>query len=81
MSGVPNHVALRLPQRRASDFGERQKAVYDELSGQEDMTNSEIAASLYAQINTIVPRVFELRQKGLVAEACRRECRVTGDNV
>ena len=42
------------------------------------MTNSEIAASLHAPINTITPRVWELRRLGLVVEACRRECRVTG---
>ncbi len=59
-------------------LSERQQAVYDELAKVENLTNSEIAASLHASINTITPRVYELRQKGAVVEACRRECRVTG---
>jgi predicted transcriptional regulator len=62
-------------------LGERQKAVYDELAQHQNMTNSEIAASLHSPINTITPRVYELREAGVVVEACRRECRVTGRRV
>lgn len=57
-------------------LGERQEAVLDALTG--DMTNSEIAAKLGASINTITPRIFELRAKGLVTEFTKRKCRVTG---
>lgn len=57
-------------------LGERQKAVYDVLT--HDMTNSEIAQRLQSPINTITPRIFELREKKLVREWGKRKCKVTG---
>jgi len=59
----------------------RQKQVYDALchSGERDMTNTEIAALLGWPINCVTPRIYELRQKGLVAQSCERPCRKTGE--
>jgi len=57
-------------------LGTRQQSVLDALRG--DMTNSEIALKLGVPINTITPRIFELREKGLVVEFTKRKCRVTG---
>ena len=45
------------------------------------LTNTEIADSLHWPINTVTPRVFELRGKGLVKEDCKRECLITGRTV
>ena len=41
------------------------------------ITNLEICRELNWPINTVTPRVFELRTAGLVAEKCRRPCRLT----
>jgi len=60
-------------------LGERQKAVYDLLvSAGENLTNSEIASRLNWPINTVTPRIFELRKVGKVMDDGKRECRVTG---
>ena len=45
------------------------------------MTNSEMARLFDWPINTITPRVFELRQLGLVKEHEKRKCNVTGRTV
>lgn len=42
-------------------------------------TNAEIAQALALPINHVTPRCLELRQLGLVLEAGRRRCRVTGN--
>jgi hypothetical protein len=42
-------------------------------------TNAEIATALAKPINEITPRTFELRKLGLVLEAGRRRCKVTGN--
>jgi len=57
---------------------DRQKCVYDELLHAENLTNSEIASRLNWPINTVTPRVFELREAKLVVEDRKRPCRVTG---
>lgn len=60
-------------------LGERQKAVYELLANAgENLTNSEIAGRLNWPINTVTPRIFELRKAGMVMEDEKRECRVTG---
>jgi DNA-binding MarR family transcriptional regulator len=41
-------------------------------------TNTEISRVLKLPINQITPRVYELRRKGLLVEATRRACNVTG---
>lgn len=62
-------------------LGERQKCVYEELTKAHDLTNSELASRLNWPINTITPRVHELRKEGLVIEETKRKCRVTGRTV
>lgn len=59
-------------------LGERQKAVYMEILKGNSLTNSEIAASLNAPINTITPRTNELVKMGRVEMDTKRTCRVTG---
>lgn len=59
-------------------LGKRQKIVYEAFKQKEEWTNSELSSFLGIPINAITPRVFELRQKGLVQEAKRRPCKVTG---
>lgn len=59
-------------------LGERQSAVMDALRTREDFTNHELAEFLRWPINTVTPRVFELRQKKLVFENCRRLDKGTG---
>lgn len=46
-----------------------------------DHTNAEIARALSVPINTITPRVLELRKMGLILDAGRRMCKVTGSTV
>jgi hypothetical protein len=62
-------------------LGDRQEVVYDAMQHRESFTNSELAAFLNWPINTITPRVKELREIGLVELAGRRRCRVTGMEV
>lgn len=59
-------------------MGARQQRVYAELLQADNLTNSEIAARLNWPINTVTPRVFELRGVSLVTEDLKRTCRVTG---
>lgn len=62
-------------------LGERQKEVYEILSLYPDLTNTEISEKLGLPINSITPRIFELRKYGKVEESCKRKCRVTGRTV
>jgi DNA-binding Lrp family transcriptional regulator len=64
--------------RVLSTLGDRQILVYKKLQEGGEWTNTEIAVALNRPINTITPRVKELRDKGLVGEACIRRCRITG---
>lgn len=59
-------------------LGARQVAVLIELGKADSLTNSQLAGRLEWPINTVTPRVFELRRLGLVQEATRRPCPVTG---
>ncbi len=58
-------------------LGARQKKVLEAFTKKENFTNTEVADYLNLPINVITPRVFELRAKGLLREACVRECKVT----
>lgn len=63
-------------------LGERQQEVLAAfVLGARDWTNSELSQCLRKPINTITPRVFELRAAGLVEEAGKRICKVTGRKV
>ena len=60
-------------------LGSRQHRVLEKLNyNPTAMTNTEIAFALDSPINTITPRVFELRGKGLVVEHEKRKCTITG---
>ena len=50
----------------------RHKSVMQILATSEDLTNQEISYCLNWPINTVTPRVFELRAMNLVMESCRR---------
>jgi predicted transcriptional regulator len=56
----------------------RQAEVLSTLKRSHDLTNMEIARLLRLSVNQITPRIFELRAKGLVIEAGRRICHITG---
>lgn len=63
-------------------LGERQREVFRIITAYGgDWTNSEIAAHSKKPINTITPRIFELRKLGLVEESQKRICKVTGRRV
>lgn len=60
-------------------LGRRQLCVLEKLDyNPTAMTNTELSFALDWPINTIVPRIFELRQKGLVIEHQKRKCNITG---
>ncbi len=64
----------------APTLGARQIAVLEafEYSTEEDMTNMEISKRIEREINTVTPRVHELRCLGILVESRKRPCRVTG---
>jgi len=43
-----------------------------------DHSNSEMAEALGWPINTVTPRVNELRKRGLITQVDTRKCKVTG---
>jgi len=63
-------------------LGEKQAEVLKVLRAARDtrldFTNCELALVLDWPINTVVPRVFELRRKGLVVLSRKRLCERTG---
>lgn len=59
-------------------LGNRQIEVYKKLEEMGGATNNELASELGRQINTITPRMKELRDKGLVREKNKRPCKITG---
>ncbi len=59
-------------------LGVRQKEILDIIQHLDSCTNSEITRYSGIEINRVTPRVFELRDKGLVILDCKRECKVTG---
>lgn len=59
-------------------LGYKQEMVYLKLKELGDATNNEIAQAMGLPINRITPRVHELRKLGVVQEAFRRPCKVTG---
>lgn len=62
------------------DLGHRQAVVLHYLRNAGGAhTNAEIASALSVPINQITPRIHELRKVGLVLDAGRRTCRITGN--
>lgn len=55
-----------------------QQRVYDLLARGGVFTNSEISHALHMPINCVTPRVYELREKGLVIPGAKRQCGITG---
>lgn len=53
-------------------LGARHKRVMEALATRADFTNLELATYLGWPINTATPRVFELREMGLVVESSKR---------
>lgn len=62
-------------------LGHRQKTIYEALGKRDNFTNCEMATYLDWPINTVVPRVSELRKMGLVRMAGIRKCNITGRKV
>lgn len=60
------------------NLGAKQKQVLDALRYFPDATNAEIAAHLNWPVNRITPRCLELRNMGLILDAGKRTCKVTG---
>lgn len=61
-------------------FSHKQSIVYAFLRGFGPKTNSEIAKGLGWPINTVTPRVKELRTIGIVVDGGIRACGITGRN-
>ena len=57
-------------------LGARQTAVLAALDI--PMTNTELAKKMGYAINRITPRIFELRELGLVRRETKRPCKITG---
>jgi|SRR3989338_4036863 len=63
-------------------LGARQEAVLKQFADTDHgFTNSELAMRLGWPINTVTPRVYELRRLKVLEECCKRACRVTGRRV
>lgn len=59
------------------DLGDRQLLVYNKLKDLECSNNMILSRILNLPINTITPRVLELREKGLVVADSVRKCPIT----
>lgn len=59
------------------NLGERQEQVYKAIRDLKSVNNKMIAAHLNLEINTVVPRVFELREFGIVKEDKKDLCPYT----
>ena len=59
-------------------MAEKHRKVMSYMLEKDEQTNCELANRLGWPINTVTPRVFELRAAGHVVECCRRECGITG---
>ncbi len=64
---------------KSHQLGARQLAVWAVIQQHPGgITNLELAQLLGWPINSVTPRVYELRAQGLVGEVGRRACRLTG---
>ena len=61
-----------------TNLGDRQKAVFDVLKSRGPMNNLEISQVVGIPINSITPRVKELRERGFVEEHTKARCKTTG---
>jgi hypothetical protein len=60
------------------NLGRKQKEVFDCLRHFPDATNAELSARMGWPVDRIKPRVLELRKMGLILDAGKRRCKVTG---
>ena len=58
-------------------LNERHRAVMQMFLEGQTYTNTELANALDWPINTVTPRVFELRAKGYLIEVEKRPCNIT----
>ena len=68
-----------LPRKVHPNLSARQALVLQYLRSAGAHTNAEISRELNKPINEITPRTHELRKMGLVLEAGKRLCAVTGN--
>ena len=59
-------------------IGHNQSLVLEVIKRLNGATNAEIGKEIGWEINRVTPRVKELREKGLVRDAGKRACKVTG---
>lgn len=59
-------------------LSKRHKDVLEALQSLGQATNTELSQCLGWSINRVTPRVLELRGRGLVFQADKRPCKVTG---
>lgn len=59
-------------------LGPKQAQVLNVFKGSQALTNMEVAEILGWSINRVTPRVYELRGEGLLKEAGKRHCSITG---
>lgn len=58
-----------------------QRKVLDAMATGRDYSRAELAKSTGMQLSSICGRVFELKEKGRIAEAPIRPCKITGKTV
>jgi len=63
------------------ELGSRQRAVLDVIQYLKSPSNAEISRFMGLPINSITGRTNELRKMGLVGDAGKRICKVTGNEV
>ena len=59
-------------------LGKRQAQILEVLKIFKSVTNTELSKAIQWPINTVTPRIKELRDKGLVELASVRNCAITG---
>ena len=78
MTHATQQTSLWAYQEIQATLAPRQQQVYEALKRSEGMTNGELSSFLNVPINSITPRIFELREKGLVREKEKRICKSSG---
>lgn len=72
------HAVVKTQEEQPGGLGTRQQQVFDVITRHpKGISNSEIAAQLGWPINRVTPRTLELREKGYVVPADKRECTIT----
>lgn len=69
--------SIRAFREISEEINDRQAKVYNTIALMPKINNTEIAKYLKKPINTITPRVHELRKKGLIKQAGTKKCPIT----